>query len=715
MRAAAKLKRRSWSGVCEISVDTTGDCPRSRAAHQGWADCGGGRRWAPNVRLWPTVIKLVLAVLLLELSRSTLVATGFKGGQDPNLLSRALRAINGDPPGSSVPIANQQLPSPATFSRFAALRRATSVSLSGFVARLRSQHPLRPLRLTVFKGGRGMSLVEQQQQLSSRHRRQGKAVPLYLGRQASGTQASSSSSSSSSGGMRAAAAVAAAGVMGIGGGASIGQLDKHELLKWRSQLLAEEEALLQEEERERQLGHGRAERHIAVAKQREEGGGTGMDALDDCQATGDCGEDVGVEAGDPYGGGEDDYQDDEDDYMEGAREGAAAKGTQAAAGRGVLRRPDDQGGPGSSSGDGGGGGLPAVTAGGAMDNTARRSGAGGGGSAPRRSYAPKRWLSFSVCNGVTSQRIAILSAALLAKETQRVLLVPRLLINGTEVRGQQSDEHNAASCDFSEVMDPRHFAQALATEGVAVEMPALSVPAPSVRLDLSLGDALGQLEAKDQQVHVHVSCPFLRVPPELFMRHEPLVWAALQGMQPSQKLRDAADAVAERFMQVTGQQAFNVLHLRPMTDWEERCGQALFGNQPCPFDLAIAWAQLLEAEVRLGLPLLLVLDRDSIDVAQYKAALASLKSHGYKAFVLKELGGAHLTREQSAMVSYQLGLRTFSALLLMERLHAGKFAAFYNSQSSETMQDFLPLHQARALSDTAMAHAAAKELAYVKA
>ena len=34
-------------------------------------------------------------------------------------------------------------------------------------------------------------------------------------------------------------------------------------------------------------------------------------------------------------------------------------------------------------------------------------------------------------------------------------------------------------------------------------------------------------------------------------------------------------------------QAFNVLHLRPMTDWEERCGQAMFGNQPCSFDLAI--------------------------------------------------------------------------------------------------------------------------------
>jgi hypothetical protein len=39
-----------------------------------------------------------------------------------------------------------------------------------------------------------------------------------------------------------------------------------------------------------------------------------------------------------------------------------------------------------------------------------------------------------------------------------------------------------------------------------------------------------------------------------------------------------------------------------------------------------------------------------------QAALTSLRARAYKPFVLKDLGGAHLSREQAAMVSYQLAL-----------------------------------------------------------
>ena len=33
------------------------------------------------------------------------------------------------------------------------------------------------------------------------------------------------------------------------------------------------------------------------------------------------------------------------------------------------------------------------------------------------------------------------------------------------------------------------------------------------------------------QEHVYITCPLLRVPPALFLRHEDLVWKTLEGMQ----------------------------------------------------------------------------------------------------------------------------------------------------------------------------------------
>ena len=57
------------------------------------------------------------------------------------------------------------------------------------------------------------------------------------------------------------------------------------------------------------------------------------------------------------------------------------------------------------------------------------------------------------------------------------------------------------------------------------------------------------------------------------------------------------------------------------------------------------------------LPLLLVLDREGMSEVMYLVTLESLRSKGYRPFVLRDLTGTQLTREQSVMLSYQLGLR----------------------------------------------------------
>jgi hypothetical protein len=56
------------------------------------------------------------------------------------------------------------------------------------------------------------------------------------------------------------------------------------------------------------------------------------------------------------------------------------------------------------------------------------------------------------------------------------------------------------------------------------------------------------------QEHVYVSCPLLRVPPALFIRHESLVWAALEGMAPSETLLRAVEVLQSKIKKATSQE-----------------------------------------------------------------------------------------------------------------------------------------------------------------
>ncbi|GAB4815902.1 hypothetical protein N2152v2_002948 [Parachlorella kessleri] len=319
----------------------------------------------------------------------------------------------------------------------------------------------------------------------------------------------------------------------------------------------------------------------------------------------------------------------------------------------------------------------------------------------------RRWLSFNVCNGLTNQRIAILSAVLLAAESRRTLLLPRLLVNGTQ-SSNEVNEKNAPSCAFEDIMSPQAFKASLAAKGVVVEMPNFSTPAVTARVNLTKGATLKLLKEVEQEEHVWLTCPLLQVPPSLFLKHEPLVWAALEGMQPADDLREAADALDAKFKALSPRQAFNVLHLRLERDWQKHCPN-LGDKFACLNNTVTVGAQLRQLKIDAELPLLLVLDRENLDNDMYQAALANMRPLGYRPFVLKELAGSGFTREQAAMLSYQLGLRahqfvgnavsTFSALLIMERAHSGKFAAYYNG-GMIPLKQFVPLYQ---LSNTASA------------
>ncbi|GAB4820891.1 hypothetical protein N2152v2_007937 [Parachlorella kessleri] len=658
----------------------------------------------------PTVLKVLLALVLLELARHSL-AVGPPAAKGPHwgggsgsdyqhgTFGQVLRSVNKEDSAA------QASPKPGV----GALER-----LRRYLPRPR-RHNAQPLRMVVVHEGRGLGLAEQQA-MGRRHRRLLPDLP-------SGQRAAADSSSE-----------IAAGSSGSGGATQYADTEAAVQLRQqqqerpamtvlseelRQQLLAEEEELMaQQQALYASRRRARQQTHKPLAEYLAEGGRADVDVIDDCDDE------------DGYGCGEDDlsplevYDEDYSDYdsSEGGVSGVAAgsqdtqlAGALPAAGTVSAAAAAGAGGVVESSLDT----LRVVESGsGQQGQQAAAAAAASGGSSiaasgatapqyvqrPRRSYDRKRWLSFSVCNGLTNQRIALLSAALLAVETQRTLLLPRLLVNGTQVRDSEVNEWNAPSCGFEEIMDAQAFADALDKVGLTVEKPGFETPAPAARLDLAKGNVLEQLESVDQQEHIYVTCPLLRVPPGMFLQYEALVWAALEGMRPAEPLRRAADQVEAKLREQAKAEAYNVLHLRLGHDWTENCHELKALGKPCHDKTYMVGTQLRRAGVRQDLPLLLVLDRDALQLSQYQNAVRSLKDKGYHPFVLKDLAGAHFTREQAAMVSYYLGQRadqfvgnamsTFSALLIMERLHTGRFAAYYNGGHKIPLADFVPLYQA---------------------
>lgn len=72
---------------------------------------------------------------------------------------------------------------------------------------------------------------------------------------------------------------------------------------------------------------------------------------------------------------------------------------------------------------------------------------------PSEAVAPygTRTLSFSVCNGFANQRVAILSAIAVALETQRALVLPNLLLDGTQYTADEINEYSSYSVPFAYV------------------------------------------------------------------------------------------------------------------------------------------------------------------------------------------------------------------------------------------------------------------------
>ncbi|KAL4447483.1 hypothetical protein ABPG75_004702 [Micractinium tetrahymenae] len=322
-------------------------------------------------------------------------------------------------------------------------------------------------------------------------------------------------------------------------------------------------------------------------------------------------------------------------------------------------------------------------------------------------------LSFQVCNGFANQRAALISGIVLAAQLNRTVILPRLLLNGTQPDEAEVNEKTSGSIPFGDMFDVGIFTQRLAARGVRVSTQA---PDPSQVLAVKVGsfhDLLFVLNTTySSQQHLRLDCPMFRVHPDIVTNQSSLVFATMDAMQPNARFKGILQKIETKLRSMSNAKAYNVLHLRAEEDWLTHCKR--WENIPdgvvrdnCMNNTETVGEQLQIHGVNQEVPLLLATSLVQADKRVLAAALKSLKEHNYTVVMRHELfvGAAALpalSREESALIDYYLGLNShqfvgnsvssFSAMIIMERWNAGRYASYYNA-GNIPLEVFFPLYK----------------------
>ncbi|PSC70561.1 Glycosyl transferase family 8 [Micractinium conductrix] len=334
------------------------------------------------------------------------------------------------------------------------------------------------------------------------------------------------------------------------------------------------------------------------------------------------------------------------------------------------------------------------------------------GTAAGGTRAGEPTLSFQVCNGFANQRVAVLSGVLIAAQLNRTVVLPRLLLNGTQPTAAEVNERVTGSVPFGNMFDVKLFADRMAARGVRT---SAYPPDPAAVVAVRMGsyrDILGVLTTTySAQQHIRLDCPMFRVTAEAITANSQLVFATLDAMQPSARLMAALQKIEGKLRGMTPTKAYNVLHLRVEDDWVSHCkrwehvGDGIVRNN-CLNNTVTVGEQLRAHGVNPQVPLLVATSWLQAHKELLTAALGSLRANNYNVLLRHTLLGEEelpqLSREESALIDFYLGLNaqqfignsvsTFSAMLIMERWNAGRYATYYNG-GNIPLEVFLPLYR----------------------
>jgi hypothetical protein len=329
-----------------------------------------------------------------------------------------------------------------------------------------------------------------------------------------------------------------------------------------------------------------------------------------------------------------------------------------------------------------------------------------------------RSLSFQVCNGFTNQRLSIVYAAIIAKETGRSLRLPRLLLDGTQHdTSRAATLINSDATEFRTFYDVKVFTRGMKTAGVRVlDMDSalfspsdkvVRVPSKDLQTLLGFGDGCPYRNA----THLSIECPLFKLDLAVVGQHRELIENVLASLVPAPAQRAKIDQLK---VSLSKSGHYNFLHLRVERDWINHCKTWVSDRGVCVAEEVIrAIGQHLDLKgVSRGTLLYVACDLPAAETDLLNAAMKSLKAMGYKKVTLqgrpkegrstkgrKSSGGSSSSREIRAMEAYYLGMdsekyignsvSTFSALLLLERQNQNRWSTYYNMGGIPLM-DMLP-------------------------
>lgn len=349
----------------------------------------------------------------------------------------------------------------------------------------------------------------------------------------------------------------------------------------------------------------------------------------------------------------------------------------------------------------------------------------------------ERTLRFRVCNGFANQRLAILYAALIAKKTSRTLVLPALVGLGTQLDDNTVLENQENSVSFESMYDADTFITAMREMGMGAVPQALAPPLSSYT-QLSLAQVgmsgLQLLEGHNSDPHVSLDCTLFKVPPTSMNSDNDLtfMWAVLEGLVPNQHhqsvIKQAAAALHKIHMSnmsnSRGQpirqsnqtrHVYNVLHLRIEDDWLFHCNR--WSNikdgivrDNCYNNTDTIHEYLQAINISPDVPLYVAAYWPGVSTERAQHALKALSGAGYKVVTSRDLANILSTsnaweaqREMGALLDYGLAkdcvrfcgnsVSTFSALAILERRHAGQWAAYYNGGNMPLTTMLPGLHQ----------------------
>ena len=336
----------------------------------------------------------------------------------------------------------------------------------------------------------------------------------------------------------------------------------------------------------------------------------------------------------------------------------------------------------------------------------------------KHAWLPRRFLSFQVCNGFANQRLSILYAAIIAKETGRSLYLPLLLLNGTQHDTSQTNTLlNSKATRFITFYDVDVFVKGMKAAGIHVldkdsdlfssSDQVVRVPSQHLQSLLEFGDS----STYGNSAHLSVECPLFKLDAAVVGRHRELVERVLSSLVPAPLHKAEIDELKSD-LSTTGH--YNFLHLRIESDWINHCETWVSDRGVCLADEVVrAMGEHLDLKgVPRGTPLYVACDLPAADPDLLNAAMKSLKAIGYQNVTLqgrhkkgqskegrKTASGSKISREVRAMHAYYLGMEsskfignsvsTFSALLLLERQNFNLWSTYYNMGGIPLM-DMLP-------------------------